>query len=253
MARSAGTSEVGQIARVSSGIKGLDDMLYGGFPEGTQNLLMGDSGSGKTLLAFQIIYNNARIGIPCTFITLDQTRQDLLKNVAAAFPLLRDVNTLVQKGVINIYEKEIDAEIRDRSIITVLINEIINETKANDSKLLAIDSLSLFRALIENDRAFTRMINFIAEKLHDVGTTSVITIEAPPNDVPKVPGLFEESMFDGILRLRNVPRGDMIAHVGSIIKLRYSKFKSSQYNVEITPAGIVMGRDQPDTERRISL
>ena len=62
------------INRIKTGIAGLDQMLYGGLPEGTQNLIMGSVGTGKSLLAFNILYNNAKLGAPCTFITVDQTR-----------------------------------------------------------------------------------------------------------------------------------------------------------------------------------
>ncbi len=48
--------------RVSSGISGLDALLDGGFPEGKVILVLGEPGTGKTILASQFLHfgaNNA--------------------------------------------------------------------------------------------------------------------------------------------------------------------------------------------------
>ena len=45
------------IERVKTGIKGLDEMLGGGFLRDTANLVEGAPGTGKTTLGMQFIYN----------------------------------------------------------------------------------------------------------------------------------------------------------------------------------------------------
>src|SRR5437867_1638640 len=50
--------------RLSSGVKGLDEMLGGGIPSGYSVLLAGPSGSGKSVLATQFITEGARHGEP---------------------------------------------------------------------------------------------------------------------------------------------------------------------------------------------
>jgi len=43
--------------RISTGIKGLDDMLGGGLPSGRCILVCGGPGSGKTILSVQFLCN----------------------------------------------------------------------------------------------------------------------------------------------------------------------------------------------------
>lgn len=45
--------------KISSGIDSLDYILHGGIPLGSSILIVGNPGIGKTILANQIIFNNA--------------------------------------------------------------------------------------------------------------------------------------------------------------------------------------------------
>ena len=46
--------------RISTGIKGLDGLVEGGFPKGSFILLAGSPGSGKTIASAQFLYHGAR-------------------------------------------------------------------------------------------------------------------------------------------------------------------------------------------------
>ena len=230
------------IKRLSTGIAGLDDMLYGGIPEGSQNMIIGDSGSGKTLLSFQIAYNAARSGIPATILTIDQTANDLLRNALSAFPGFTDAKELMDKGLLNIVEMELLEEFKSRESITYFISEIVKGVRMNDSKLLVFDSLSVLRALSADDRSFTRMVNYMVESFRNVGITSIITMEIQngQGDRHKAPGLYEDSMFDGIIKLSNITKAGVTTHSASIVKMRFSKYKTASAQLSVTPAGIVI-------------
>src|SRR5580765_1339701 len=67
--------------RCPSGIEGLDDILAGGLPCNCFYLVQGDPGSGKTTLALQFLLEGVRRGERVFYITLSETREELL-NVA---------------------------------------------------------------------------------------------------------------------------------------------------------------------------
>jgi len=50
------------LKRITSGIKILDEILQGGFPEGGAIMLVGRPGTGKTIMAHQMMFAQCRGG-----------------------------------------------------------------------------------------------------------------------------------------------------------------------------------------------
>ena len=63
------TSKV-TINRLSTGVPGLDDLLGGGLPEFSFNLIAGQPGCGKTTLAHQIMFALATEERPALYFTV---------------------------------------------------------------------------------------------------------------------------------------------------------------------------------------
>ncbi|HEY4271095.1 MAG TPA: ATPase domain-containing protein [Candidatus Udaeobacter sp.] len=63
----------------STGVAGLDEILAGGFPRGSLFfLIQGDPGSGKTTLALQFLLEGVPCGETVFYVTLSETRDELL-------------------------------------------------------------------------------------------------------------------------------------------------------------------------------
>src|SRR5690348_8184591 len=77
----AGSSKrnTGGDARCPSGVEGLDEILAGGLPADCFYLVQGDPGSGKTTLALQFLLEGVRRGEKVLYITLSETKEELLK------------------------------------------------------------------------------------------------------------------------------------------------------------------------------
>jgi circadian clock protein KaiC len=58
------------IRSLPSGVPGLDEVLGGGLPEYSFNLIAGGPGSGKTTLAHQIMFENATVERPALYFTV---------------------------------------------------------------------------------------------------------------------------------------------------------------------------------------
>src|ERR1700745_2504678 len=62
--------EVPELARVPSGISGLDEILPGGLLEGGVYIIQGRPGAGKTILANEICFRHAAAGGRAAYVTL---------------------------------------------------------------------------------------------------------------------------------------------------------------------------------------
>lgn len=58
------------IAKLSTGVPGLDEVLGGGLPEYSFNLIAGTPGAGKTTLAHQVMFNLASLARPALYFTV---------------------------------------------------------------------------------------------------------------------------------------------------------------------------------------
>lgn len=65
------------VNRVSTGIPGLDDLIDGGFPEGSVTLISGGAGCGKTIFCSQYLWHGLENGENCRFVSLEESVDDI--------------------------------------------------------------------------------------------------------------------------------------------------------------------------------
>src|SRR6187200_971980 len=68
--KAASRSDKVEIRKLPTGVPGLDEILGGGLPEYSFNILAGAPGCGKTTLAHQIVFANATPQRPALYFTV---------------------------------------------------------------------------------------------------------------------------------------------------------------------------------------
>ena len=69
--------------RVSTGIKGLDEMLHGGLPRGRTILVVGSPGSGKTTFAMQFLVGGAKLGETGLYVSFEEKPERMKSNLSS--------------------------------------------------------------------------------------------------------------------------------------------------------------------------
>jgi circadian clock protein KaiC len=64
-----------------TGIRGLDEALGGGLPRGRTTLVVGSTGSGKTILALQMLSEGVRRGEAGVLVTFEESPDDIRANI----------------------------------------------------------------------------------------------------------------------------------------------------------------------------
>jgi len=127
------------INKLATGIPGLDDVLGGGFPEFSFNLIAGGPGGGKTTLAHQIMFATATVERPALYITI--LGEPPLKMLRYQQQYSFFDETKVPSSV---RFAHFGSELLEHGLETVLAS-ILKEVEATNPKLLFVDS---FRSVV---------------------------------------------------------------------------------------------------------
>jgi len=127
------------IRSLRSGVPGLDSVLGGGLPEYSFNLVAGGPGSGKTILAHQIMFANATNERPAIYFTVlgEPTLKMLRYQRQFSFFDADRVGSAIQ--FVNL-----SAEVMDRNLDDVL-NRIVAETERVKPGIVVVDSFRTIR------------------------------------------------------------------------------------------------------------
>jgi len=180
---------MGQIAKVRSGIPGLDELVGGGFPQGRSILVYGGPGSGKTTFCIQYLYNGAvDFGETGVLITLNETPSEIRANMSN---FGWDLEALEKKGLLLLLDFRA-IQVSSSGYISLsqemfrgdtipfsqLAKRITDKVRALKAKRLAVDSLTALTFQSNQPEVITRYgILGLFQVLNQLGCTSLMVAE----------------------------------------------------------------------------
>ena len=213
--------------KISTGIEGLDNLLYGGVYKNSSTLVSGASGTGKTLTTIHFIMEGARTGEESLLIEFEESPGQLFRN-AAAFGW--DLKKYVDNGTVKLvchYPEDMKAE-----QYLQIIQDLIIEHKI---QRLALDSLSaIHRIYTENKfREFVIGLNAFL-KMNNV-TTILTYTNSQLMGVNQITETHLSTITDNIIILKYVELGGRMRRLLSVLKQRGSRHKKELMEFEINP------------------
>jgi circadian clock protein KaiC len=146
--------------RSSTGVPGLDDVLHGGLIAHRLYLVDGNPGAGKTTLALQFLREGIRIGERCLYITLSETREELLAGAASHGLSLDGVE--IEEVISREGELDGDAELTmyhpSEVELTETTRQVLQAVQRVDPSRMVFDSLSELRLLAQSSLRYRRQI-----------------------------------------------------------------------------------------------
>jgi KaiC/GvpD/RAD55 family RecA-like ATPase len=231
--------------RVSSGVKGLDEILGGGFPKSRTILVVGGPGTGKTILAIQFLRAGAVTGERSIYVTFDERPEQVKENVSAfgwdldrleaegkmmfvdATPFRRARAT--SAGVhearegLPVYETVPEITLRG------LVETVKRLAEEEDVARLAVDpitSLSVrYQSLIKRRHAMLMLF----DALSSTGATCLVTSELRTSMLSRRFQL-EEFLSQGVVLLRTG------IHEGNVIRgIQVEKMRGIAHDTQLRP------------------
>lgn len=246
---------------IKMGVPGFDELLEKGIPKGTNVLIAGGPGTGKTIFCLQALYNAACEGHDCLYVTFEEAPWRLrrhmeefgwdVKKVEGKGPLWElTVGKAGKRGSLVI--RKLDPLQIARSVEGLLekaagrlsikmrgIPELVPATLT--PYMIALDSLSALESAFTGRpgsyRIYTEQLFRLFE---EVGATTFLITETEESPTRYSRAGVEEFLADGVFVLYNTKIRGLRVQAIEILKLRGAKHERKIVPMQITSKGITV-------------
>jgi len=231
------------LERIETGVLALDEILQGGFPKGSTVLLVGRPGSGKTILAHQMMFHNASKNQKVIYITtLAEPPVKVLK-FQQQFDYF-DINKFQQEVIYH----DLGSILRKYGTGHAM-KSIEDLLKTHKPTLIVIDTIKTISDIIPSLLEYREFILDLSMKLATWECTALFLGEYSEEDIEIRP---ESAIADGIIYLSGLEEARYQKRYLRILKMRGTKFIGGENVFTISQKGIeVFPRLNPITDKQI--
>jgi circadian clock protein KaiC len=227
------------LVTLSSGIPGLDEVLGGGFPEYSFNLIAGEPGTGKTTLVHQLLFANASSERPAVYFTA--MGEPPLKMLRYQQQLSFFDSAKVGRAIRFV---DLSGDLRKWNLDN-LLGAITREVDESGPSLVAIDS---FRSLVPGapfgNGDVKRFLQLLAMHLSSGEATTFLIGEYDEVDIRGNP-LF--TLCDGLVWLYQSRNKNSVVRKLQVRKMRGQSEISGLHTIRLSSDGMTVF---PRTQRR---
>jgi len=222
--------------RIETGIEGFDKLILGGFPRGSNILVSGGPGTGKTIFSLEYLYNGAKKKEVGIYFTFEEKKESLFKQ---AIQFGWDLEKLEKKGLLKIIS------IGSLDISKQTINDMCEIVASLKAKRVVVDSLTTLSFITPENADMGGVTkytikNFLHSFITRFTTDDVTTFFISQKD-EKISNTVAEYLCDGILKIEYESLGGDYSRNVTIPKMRKTKNNEDLHPMEIRDGyGIVI-------------
>src|SRR3954452_5966545 len=208
----------GSTVRLQTGIPGFDSITNGGVPKGRATLVVGTSGTGKTIFGLQFLAAGARqFGQKGVLVTFEEAPEDLVKNAESFGWGLTD---LVADDVFRIVDASPDPSGDPEFDFDALLERIQRAVAKVGADRVVLDSVGALFPQMRDPHTIRRGLRKLIEGLRPLRVTTIVTTERNDDYGPIGRYGVEDYVVDGIVVLRHPLERRTRSRTVEILKLR---------------------------------
>ncbi len=177
----ADVQESAQEVKVKSGVRRLDDLLFGGFSPGLQILVNGPAHTGKDVLARLFSAEGLKAGIPSIWVVTDKTYTQVRDDLAGLYPQFADAEKRGMVRYVDLYSRSVGSQAAasgvrflsstDKGVLDQLastVNGFAEELKEQfPTYRLIFESVSTITAYLDTAATFRFLQPFVGRRKLD--------------------------------------------------------------------------------------
>ena len=222
------------MARLSTGISGLDEMIEGGLKENSLNLVVGEPGCGKSTFAVHFLMSGVRAGERCLYVSVEEEKDKFFDNMKRFGFNLAGLET----GGFLVYHKASVSELRgflDQGIISFEEHLV-----AGGIKRVVIDSATALMLAYNAETSQRNALMNLFELLARFKVTVLITSESESGQ-----GRFGvEYLVDAIFRMYYRKVGQERVRTLEVYKMRGTDHSKQEIVYRLGDGGIILYPDE---------
>ena len=232
------------IKKVSSGIPGLDQLVGGGFEEGSNTMVAGTPGTGKTTLALQFIYNGTKSDEPGLFVSASEPIEKMVVHYERFGWEIQKLVSLRKLSFVQ-YDREFGEKFLQQESPFEAGEfmekmKFLIESAPEQPKRFALDSVSLLSYSNPSPNMQRAELGKLLNYLYRKKITSLFVLEkASWNNTFS----FEDFLADTLIVLDDILKENERKRGVTVIKSRAGKCDRTLRPYELTDRGIVVYPD----------
>jgi circadian clock protein KaiC len=215
--------------RIHTGNPLTDDVLGGGFPRNSINIVMGDPGTGKTIFAEQLLFHNAAGERPLLYVTTLSEPLTKVVSYVQRFTFF-DAERLGDK----IQYEDLGHALTSEGP-GALLSWLDTAIKTRSPQVIVIDSFRAIHDLAMTNEDMRALVSKIAGLLSAYEVTVFLLGEYTRADISRFP---EFAVADSIVELARQPMTTRDERFLRVLKLRGSTYQEGQHAFRVTSGGI---------------
>ncbi len=229
------------LAKLRTGVRGLDVLAMGGIPEGRSTLIAGRSGTGKTVMSLQIAAHLAAQGVQTIFLATEEAPDDL-KDSGDALGLR--ISQLAASGTLHVVDLAQSLEgptfVSGEYDILGLSHRLEALVRQTGARALVLDSATALFSTRPHADALRNHFFQLVYGLRRLNLTAVIIAESPGDHGPLTTLGVEDYVCDMTIVLRNVNDAGRRRRSIEVAKYRRSGHYKGEYPCTITSTGVAV-------------
>ena len=219
---------------ISSGIKGLDDLLGGGLTRGTSNLFIGPAGSGKSTIAMKFLLEGAKRGEKSAIYSFDETLGTV---IARANKLGLELQERIDEGTIQVHQVD-PAEMSPGEFAFAIKSAVEHDNIG----IVQIDSLNGFLHAMGDERFLNLQLHELVTYLNQQGIVTIMML-APHGMLGQMRTPLDVTyLADTVVALRYYEASGSVHKAISVIKKRTGKHERTIREVTLERGKISVGK-----------